>query len=127
MAIGKVNRCKTIWNYVAYTCTWAFLWGYYLFVAPTTFRLLSDTGQQPWFLSMVPKYTLFFGLIASIAALYVGNRNDKKIASGAGGNVSKSVAAMTIAYLIPLIICLGEMSLIVQTSIAIPLLSQLRK
>jgi hypothetical protein len=127
MPIRKVNRCKMIWHYVAYTFTWVFLWGYYLFAAPTTFRLLSDTGQEPWLLSMIPKYTLFFGLIASLVALYVGNKNDKKIECGAGGNTSKSVAVISLAYIIPLMICVGEMSLIVQTSIAIPFLSQLRK
>ena len=81
----SIKTCMTTWHWIAYVSVWLFMWVYYTFIAPTTFKLLSSVNQNLWIISKVPQYTLFIGLIISSGLLYVHHKNRIKLESGTGG------------------------------------------
>lgn len=121
MEINSIDRCIKVWHWLVYLFTWVFMWGYFTFIAPTTFKMLRDIGQDIWFISRIPQYTLFFGMILSMVLIYGHSRNLTKLQNGTGGTQLKSILFLSIAYLIPLVTFIGEVSLMVQTAIAIPM------
>jgi len=96
------------------------MWAYYIIVAPTTFKLLRDLGADVWSIGMIPKYTLFMGLIAAIILLVLNAKNIKRLEAGTGGNPINSIFYLSSVYLITIITFIGESALIVQTAVYIP-------
>lgn len=116
----SIKTCMTTWHWIVYVSVWLFMWIYFMFIAPTSFKLLSDINQNLWFISKVPQYTLFFGMIISFALLIYHHKNNNKLQSETGGNPLNSILSVSAAYLITIITFIGEVAIMIQTAIAIP-------